>query len=97
MQHELRQSQIIEKKIQQVSMTQVSNPDKDQKDTVIEELNSKLSQAKKELNDLKMSHTMKCKELEQQVKDNQEIKDNMVKTNYNSKENNEVKKLNEEI
>lgn len=48
----------------------VSNPDKDQKDNMIEELNNKLTSAKKELNDLKRDHTMTCKELELQVKDN---------------------------
>lgn len=39
-------------------------PEKDSKDANIEELNQKLIQTKKDLNDLKMSYTMKCKEIE---------------------------------
>lgn len=72
--------------------------DKDGKDSSIDELNNKLVVVKKELNDLKINYTMKCKEVEQLQKDNQELRDSLRdKSNYNSKDNQEVKKLMEEI
>jgi ribosomal protein L29 len=42
----------------------IQNYDKDEKDASIEELNSKLVQCKKELNDLKINYQMVSKELE---------------------------------
>ena len=44
-----------------------------------------------------MNYTMKCKELEQMLKENQEIKDTLNQKNaYSSKDNTEVKRLMEE-
>jgi ribosomal protein L29 len=43
---------------------------KDSKDSTIEDLTSKLAQHKKELNDLKINYTMKCKENENLTKEN---------------------------
>jgi regulator of replication initiation timing len=61
-------------------------------------LNQKLIQTRKELNDLKMGYTMKCKENETLAKENQELKDTLSSKNaYSSKDNTEVKKLMEEI
>lgn len=73
-------------------------PERDSKDANIEELNQKLIQYKKELNDMKMSYTMKCKENETLAKENAELKDTLNSKNaYSSKDNVEVKKLMEEI
>jgi ribosomal protein L29 len=47
----------------------IQNYEKDEKDASIEELNGKLLQQKKELNDLKISHSMVSKELEQMQKE----------------------------
>jgi len=55
--------------------TGLNEPERDTKDTLIEELNQKLIQARKELNDLKTSYTMKCKENDNLLKENQELKE----------------------
>jgi len=61
-------------------------------------LKSKLIQTKKELNDLKVNYSMKCKEVEQLNREAAEASDTLKeKSSYNSKENTEVKKLMEEI
>ena len=54
-------------------------PERDSKDANIEELNQKLIQYKKELNDMKMSYTMKCKENETLAKENAELKERELK------------------
>lgn len=66
---------------------------------MIEELNQKLIQARKELNDLKTNYTMKCKENENLQKENQDLKDEQInsKSGYGSKESTEIKKMTEEI
>ena len=42
----------------------MAQSDKDSKDANIEDLNSKLVQTKKDLNDLKVNYSMKCKEVD---------------------------------
>lgn len=96
-QAETRQSLLIQDKLKQVNINLASQPEKDSKDANIEELNQKLIQTKKDLNDLKMSYTMKCKELEQAMKEVAELKETLSQKNaYSSKDSQEVKKLMEE-
>lgn len=76
----------------------MGNQDKDAKDANIDELNNKLIQVKKELNDLKINYTMKNKEIEQLQRENQELRELLNNKNaYSNKDSQEVKKLMEEI
>jgi regulator of replication initiation timing len=57
----------------------------------------KLSQARKEINDLKLNYQLKCKENEALVKENNELRDMMGKGGSAAAKDNEVKKLQDEI
>jgi len=57
----------------------------------------KLTQARKEINDLKLNYQLKCKENEALVKENNELRDMMGKGGSAAAKDNEVKKLQEEI
>ena len=61
-------------------------------------MTNKLNAAKKEINDLKLNFQQKCKELEVAQKEFSEYKEQQKENSvYNSKENAEIKKLNDEI
>jgi regulator of replication initiation timing len=57
----------------------------------------KLSQARKEINDLKLNYQLKCKENEALLKENNELRDMMGKGGSAAAKDNEVKKLQDEI
>lgn len=64
----------IDNKLNSINLSP-SKRDKDQKDTLISEIEKKLTQTTTELNDMKVDYQIKMKELDQLHKENQELKE----------------------
>jgi len=96
-QQETRQSQLIDEKLKKVQVNTSATTSKND-EAGVDDLNEKLAQAKKETGELKLSYQQKCKELEQVQKEAADFKEaSKEKAAYSAKENQEIKKLNEEI